>query len=79
MADSVEHRVRIIVADRLGVDFEEISSTSQFADDLGADSLDVAELMMTLEDTFNIEVPDSEIPRMRTVRDLRRFIIDHAA
>ena len=74
MGDELELRIRSIVAEQLGVDLTEISSEANILDDLGADSLDVVELMMTLEDAFDIEVPDERLESMRTIGDVERYI-----
>jgi acyl carrier protein len=67
-------RVREIVARQLGLEPDEIDAGSDFLDDLGADSLDVVELVMTLEDAFEIEVPDRDLEGLRTVGDVERYI-----
>ena len=79
MSDELEIRVRQIVADQLGVDPAEITPTASILDDLGADSLDVVELVMALEDAFQIEVPDDQMESIRTVGDVERFVLAHAA
>jgi len=72
-------RIRSLVADQLGVDVAEVAPTATILEDLGADSLDVVELVMSLEDTFDIEVPDEEVEAMRTVADIQRYVIEHVA
>ena len=64
---SVEQRVKKIVADILGIDEEEISRDSLFVDDLGVESLDVVEMIATMEEEFDIEIPDEEAERNVTV------------
>ena len=78
MGDEIEIRVRKIVAEQLGVAPAEITATANILDDLGADSLDVVELVMALEDAFQIEVPDEEMEAIRTVGDVERFVLAHA-
>ena len=73
----VASRVRTIVAEQLGVDIAEIASESKILDDLGADSLDVVELVMTLEDEFDIEVPDEAAEAIRTIADVERYVTEH--
>lgn len=74
MGDAMESRIRAIVAEQLGVDLGDITSDANILDDLGADSLDVVELMLTLEDEFDIEVPDEELEGMRTIGDVERYV-----
>lgn len=73
MADVLE-RVTKIVVDRLGVDESEVNLDSKFKDDLGADSLDVVELVMELEDEFELEISDDEAENISTVADVVNYI-----
>jgi acyl carrier protein len=77
--DEMRDRIRTLVADQLGLDIAEVAPTATILDDLGADSLDVVELVMSLEDTFDIEVPDEEVEGMRTVADIQRYVIERVA
>ena len=72
-------RIRTIIAEQFGVDPAEVSPDSNILDDLGADSLDVVELVMTLEDVFDIEVPDEAAESIRTIGDVERYVAQHAA
>ncbi len=74
MAKIEEGRIRSIVAEQLGVDLSEVTPEASIFDDLGADSLDVVELVMTLEDEFDIEVPDEDVEGMRTIGDVERYV-----
>ncbi|MFF7339697.1 acyl carrier protein [Streptomyces sp. NPDC008163] len=65
---TVEERVRKIVIDQLGVEAGQVTNVTRFVDDLGADDLDMAELLMSLEEAFDIEVPDGEKRRIITVQ-----------
>ncbi|SFE39712.1 acyl carrier protein [Alteribacillus iranensis] len=73
MADTLD-RVKKIVADRLGVEESEITMEATFKDDLGADSLDVVELVMELEDEFDLEISDEEAEKISTVADVVNYI-----
>ncbi len=75
MGDSLETRIRTIVAEQLGVDMAELSAHASILDDLGADSLDVVEMVMSLEEEFDIEVPDEDVEEMRTISDVERYIV----
>lgn len=75
---SVEKRVKEIVAEQLGKDEAEVKSESSFIDDLGADSLDIVELVMAMEDEFGIEIPDEDAEKIKTVKDVADYIKSHA-
>jgi acyl carrier protein len=75
---AVFDRVRARVAHQLGVEEEKVSPESAFVEDLGADSLDVVELVMALEDEFKIEIPDDQAEKIVTVGDAVAFIEAHA-
>jgi acyl carrier protein len=70
-------KVKEIVSNILGVDAEEVTMEASFMDDLGADSLDVVELIMDLQDEFNIEIPDEEAEKILTVGDVVDYIKEH--
>ena len=74
MSDSLEQKVRGIVAEQLGVELAEVQPGASILDDLGADSLDVVEMVMTLEESFDIEVPDEDVEALRTVADVERYV-----
>ena len=73
MAEVLE-RVTTIIVDRLGVDKSEVKLESSFKEDLGADSLDVVEFVMELEEEFDIEIPDEEAEKISTVGDAVNYI-----
>ena len=66
---SLEARVTDLIVEQLGVSKEEAVMNASFIDDLGADSLDIVELVMTLEETFDIEIPDDDAEKMQTIGD----------
>jgi len=76
--ENVEQRVKKIVAEQLGVNEAEIKNESSFVDDLGADSLDTVELVMAFEEAFEIEIPDEDAEKIRTVKDAIDYIGSHA-
>ncbi len=67
-------KIKQILADTLDVNEEELSADTNIATDLGADSLDVVEILMSIEDEFDIEIPDSEIENIRTIGELAEYI-----
>ncbi|OUU38911.1 MAG: acyl carrier protein [Cellvibrionales bacterium TMED49] len=71
---SIEERVIKMVAEQLGVKEEEIQLSSSFVEDLGADSLDTVELIMSLEEEFDAEIPDEEAEKITTVEDAVNYI-----
>ncbi|MEZ0324159.1 MAG: acyl carrier protein [Hydrogenothermaceae bacterium] len=71
---SIEQRVKEIIADQLGVEIEKITPEAKFVDDLGADSLDVVELIMAFEEEFNVEIPDEDAEKITTVGDVLEYI-----
>ena len=74
MGDSLEIKVRNIVAEQLGVDLAEVTPDARILDDLGADSLDVVEMVKSIEEAFDIEVPDQDVEELRTVADVERYV-----
>jgi len=75
--DEISEKVKAIIVEQLGVDEEEVTLKSSFTDDLGADSLDNVELIMALEDEFDIEIPDEEAEKISTVQDAIKYIEEH--
>ena len=71
---SVEDKVKEIIVDQLGVDEKQVTWEATFIDDLGADSLDTVELVMALEEEFDIEIPDEEAEKIITVQDATNYI-----
>ena len=72
---SVEDRVKKIVSDQLGVSMDEVQNDSSFVDDLGADSLDTVELVMALEEEFDLEIADEDAEKISTVNEAVDYII----
>jgi acyl carrier protein len=71
---TVEQKVRDIVVEQLGVKAEQVTPEAKFIEDLGADSLDVVELVMALEEEFGNEIPDEEAEKLTTVGDVTKYI-----
>ena len=75
---SVEERVKEIIIDQLGVEEKQVELAASFIDDLGADSLDTVELVMALEEEFDIEIPDEEAEKIATVQQAVDYIKNHS-
>ena len=71
---SVEEKVKHIIVEQLGVDADEVKAEASFVDDLGADSLDVVELVMALEEEFGLEISDEDAEKLRTVQQAIQYI-----
>jgi acyl carrier protein len=74
MSQDVLNRVKKVTVEQLGVKEEEVTEQSSFQEDLGADSLDVVELVMAFEDEFGIDIPDEEVGEIKTVGDAVAYI-----
>ena len=74
---SVEEKVKHIIVEQLGVDEDEVKLDSKFVDDLGADSLDVVELVMALEEEFGIEISDEDAEKLTSVKQSINYIDSH--
>ena len=74
---SVEEKVKEIIIDQLGVDEKQVNKEASFIDDLGADSLDTVELVMALEEEFDVEIPDEDAEKIGTVQNAIDYIKDH--
>jgi acyl carrier protein len=76
---AVAEKIKSIIAEQLGVKADEVTPQASFIDDLGADSLDTVELIMALEEEFNVEIPDEDAEKMTTVGDAIRYIEEKTA
>ena len=74
MSDTVADRVMEIIIDELGVEADKVTADASFVEDLGADSLDTVELIMSFEEEFEIDIPDEDAEQMRTVGDAIDYI-----
>ncbi len=77
MNEEIFEKLKTIIVEQLGVKEGEISLTAHFADDLGADSLDIVEMIMAVEEEFSIQVSDDEAESLEKVQDVVKFIEDH--
>ena len=76
MSEIAEKVIKIVV-EQLGVSEDQVTPEAKFIEDLGADSLDAVDMLMSLEDEFDVEIPDEEIENIRTVGDLVSYIEEH--
>ncbi|HUY13991.1 MAG TPA: acyl carrier protein [Terriglobia bacterium] len=74
---SIEEKVKQLIVEQLGVDEQEVTPSAHIIDDLGADSLDIVELVMTFEESFGIEIPDEDAEKIQTVKDSVDYIQAH--
>jgi len=73
---ALDERVSELIVEQLGVSAEEIVSEASFIDDLGADSLDIVELVMAMEEAFDLEIPDEDAERIQTIGDAMAYVKD---
>ena len=77
MALSIQTRVKEIVCEQLGVSEDEVTPEASFLEDLGADSLDIVELVMALEEEYELEISDEDAEKIKTVQDIISYIEGH--
>ncbi len=77
MSDNIESQVIDVIVEQLGVDREKVTPDAKFIDDLGADSLDTVELVMSFEEKFSVDVPDEEAEKLKSVSDVVAYIKEH--
>jgi acyl carrier protein len=75
---SIDERVKQIIVEQLGVEESEVTPTAHFVDDLGADSLDIVELVMAFEEAFEIEIPDEDAEKILTVQNAIDYVQAHS-
>jgi acyl carrier protein len=76
---ATEEKIKEIIMEQLGVDENQITPEASFVDDLGADSLDTVELVMAFEEEFDVEIPDEDAEKIRTVQDVINYLNSHQA
>ena len=76
---SIEEKVKDIIVEQLGVNPEQVTPQASFIEDLGADSLDIVELVMAFEEEFGVEVPDEDAEKLQTVGDVIKYIEEKSA
>ena len=76
---SIEEKVKDIIVEQLGVNPEQVTPQASFIEDLGADSLDIVELVMAFEEEFGVEVPDEDAEKLQTVGDVIKYIEDKSS
>ena len=74
MASPLERRIKEVITEQLGLEDDEVTPDASFMDDLGADSLDIVELIMALEEEFEIEIPDEEAEKLLSVQNVIEYI-----
>jgi acyl carrier protein len=79
MDATLQDRLRQLISSQLGVELDEVSGEARILDDLGADSLDVVELVMALEEAFDIVVPDEDVESMQTIGDVEAYLTERVA
>ena len=72
--EEISERVKSIIVEQLGVSLEEVTPQASFIEDLGADSLDIVELIMALEEEYDMEIPDEDAEKIQTVDDVTKYI-----
>ena len=75
---SADNKVKEIIAEQLNVEISELENSKSFINDLGADSLDIVELVMAMEEEFDVEIPDEDAEKIQTVGDAIKYISEHS-
>ncbi|MBX7137951.1 MAG: acyl carrier protein [Oligoflexia bacterium] len=78
-SEEISKRIKEIIVEQLGVGIEEVNPEASFIEDLGADSLDIVELIMALEEEYDIEIPDEDAEKIQTVKDVISYVEERQA
>lgn len=70
-------KIKALIAEQLGVDIEKVTDEASFIEDLGADSLDTVELVMALEEEYGVDIPDEDVEKVTTVKDIIAYVEEH--
>jgi acyl carrier protein len=70
-------KIKALIAEQLGVDIEKVTNEASFIEDLGADSLDTVELVMALEEEYGVDIPDEDVEKVTTVKDMLAYVDEH--
>jgi acyl carrier protein len=73
--EDIQERIKSIIVEQLGVSLEEVTPQASFIEDLGADALDIVELIMALEEEYDMEIPDEDAEKIQTVDDVTKYIL----
>ena len=79
MSATIEERVKTIICDQLAVEPEKVVAAASFIEDLGADSLDIVELVMQMEEEFDLDIPDEDAEKIKTVGDVVKYVSSKAS
>lgn len=77
LSEETVGKIKSLIAEQLGVDIEKVTDDASFVEDMGADSLDTVELVMALEEEYGVDIPDEDVEKVTTVKDVIAYIDEH--